>query len=109
MPGPDLVQLGRVRGGLLFEALLCGAGAGLGFGEAGGELLSLPLPLGAGTQPVEFGGGAGAQLLELTGGVVPGPGGFRAGGLGAGLGRGGPLPGLLKPRRGPGPWRPRRC
>jgi len=82
-----------VRGGLLLEALLRGAGAGLGFGEAGGELLSLPF--GAGTQPVELGGGAGAHLLELAGGVVPGPGGFRAGRLAAGLGCGGPLPGLL--------------
>ena len=48
---PDLVQLGRVRTGL-----------GLCFSEAGGELLSLPL--GAGTQPFQLGGGAGAQLLK---------------------------------------------
>ncbi len=79
---PGLVQLGRVRTGL-----------GLCLGEAGGELLSLPL--GAGAQPVQLGGGAGAQLLELAGGVFPGPRGFRAGGLGAGPGRGGALPGLL--------------
>ena len=79
---PGLVQLGRVRTGL-----------GLCLGEAGGELLSLPL--GAGTQPFQLGGGAGAQLLELAGGVFPGPRGFRAGGLGEGPGRGGTLPGLL--------------
>lgn len=71
-----------------------------GFGKGAGPVFEhfaefVPLAGGVGAELVQFGGGAGAQPLELAGCVLTDPGGFGGGSLGAGLGHGGPLPGLL--------------
>ena len=113
--GPDPLELGGVRPRHLGQAVG-------GVGEPGEDLV--PFPLGVGAQLVQvagglgadlrdlvacLGGGAlgpglgrgdgggalGAQLLELAGGVLPGPHGLGAGVLGACLGSGGALRGFL--------------
>ena len=73
-----------------------GVEVALGAFGAGAQLAARFLEhLGAGfqrgAQLVALAGRVGAQLLELPRGVLPGPRGFRAGVLGAGLGGGGAL------------------
>ena len=86
-----LLTLGLGRGLCPAGLRECFSPGGLGGADRLAQLVTLPGCVG--TEPLQFGGGTGAQLPDLACRVLAGPRGLRACVLGTGLGRGGPLPG----------------